>query len=248
MRTASSPSLPSGLGAARIGLQAGGLDPGDGAGFVLVRRVAGNAGRADDVAIGIADENAARIGNQPAAAGGGQRGEELRRVGGALEQGARAEAHAERPPGFAEGDVEAQDAGLVLALEGDEMAAGVEYGDGQRRAVGVAAFLQRGVDDGAGLGEGENGHDNSTMAQFIRSLILARAARAHSSSKFPPGAPPTPIPPIGSLPAMMVTPPGVKVTLGRLPSDAVVLGFLLTRSKIALVESSFRTGASEAAV
>ena len=56
------------------------------------------------------------------------------------------------------------------------------------------------------------------------------------------------MPPIGLPAAMMVTPPGVKVTLGRLPSEAVVLGFLLSRSKIALVESSLRTGASEAAV
>ena len=32
-------------------------------------------------------------------------------------------------PGFAERDVEAQDSGLVLALEGDEMAAGIEDGD-----------------------------------------------------------------------------------------------------------------------
>ncbi len=42
---------------------------------------------------------------------------------------------------------------------------------------------------------------------FIRSLILARAARAHSSSNWPPGAPLTPIAPIAFPPAMMVTPP-----------------------------------------
>jgi hypothetical protein len=83
---------------------------------------------------------------------------------------------------------------------------------------------------------------------FILSLILAKAARAQSSSKFPPGAPPIPMPPIGSAPTKMVTPPGVKVIFGRLPSDAVVAGFLLMRSKIALVESSLRTGASETAV
>ena len=42
---------------------------------------------------------------------------------------------------------------------------------------------------------------------FIRSLILASAARAHSSSNWPPGAPLTPIAPIAFPPAMMVTPP-----------------------------------------
>ena len=34
------------------------------------------------------------------------------------------------------------------------------------------------------------------MAYLIRSAILARAARAHSSSNWPPGAPLTPIPPM----------------------------------------------------
>jgi hypothetical protein len=42
---------------------------------------------------------------------------------------------------------------------------------------------------------------------FIRSWIFAMAARAHSSSKLPPGAPLTPIPPIAFPPTMMVTPP-----------------------------------------
>ena len=42
---------------------------------------------------------------------------------------------------------------------------------------------------------------------FIRSRILARAARAHSSSNWPPGAPLTPIAPIAIPLAMMVTPP-----------------------------------------
>src|SRR5437868_14591420 len=42
---------------------------------------------------------------------------------------------------------------------------------------------------------------------FIRSWILAMAARAHSSSKLPPGAPLTPIPAIVFPPAMIATPP-----------------------------------------
>ena len=71
---------------------------------------------------------------------------------------ARAEAHAERAPGLAEGDVEAQQPRLVLALERDEMAAGIEHRDGERRAIGVAAFLERGVDDGGGLRKRDDGH------------------------------------------------------------------------------------------
>ena len=52
---------------------------------------------------------------------------------------AGAEAHAESTPGLGEGDVETQDAGAVLALEDDEMTAGVEHGHGQRGEVLPAA-------------------------------------------------------------------------------------------------------------
>src|SRR5712672_269758 len=90
------------------------------------------------------------------------------------------------------------------------------------------------------------GHDE--FYHFIRSAIFFNAASAQSWSKLPPGAPPTPMPPIGSLPAKIVTPPGVNVMLGRLPSEVVVLGFLETRSNSSLVLFSLRTGTSEAAV
>src|SRR5262249_33922306 len=155
------------LAAARIGLETRRLDAGDRTGLVLVGRVAGNADRPDDVAARVADEHAARIGNEPATAGGRQRREELRRVGGTLEQGARAEAHAERAPGFAVRDVEAQDARLVLALECDQVAAGVEDRHGQRRAVGLAPVLERDVDYDTGLGQGDNGHGGSPVLSRV---------------------------------------------------------------------------------
>ena len=66
----------------------------------------------------------------------------------AVSELARAEAHTERAPRFAVGDVEAQDARLVLALERHQMPPGIEHRDRQRRAVGLAAFFQSGVDDG----------------------------------------------------------------------------------------------------
>src|SRR5262249_62372740 len=50
---------------------------------------------------------------------------------------------------------------------------------------------------------------------FTRSLILAKAVRAHSSSNCPPGAPLTPIPPIAVSPALIVTPPTAWVTRRR---------------------------------
>ncbi len=72
-----------------------------------------------------------------------------------LAKRARAETHAERAPGFAESDVEPQNAGFVLALERDEMAAGIEHGDGERREIAVAGFFQGDVDDGGGLRESD---------------------------------------------------------------------------------------------
>ena len=90
----------------------------------------------------------AGIADHAAAAHRRQHGEELRRVGRALGERARAEAHAERAPGFAEGDVEAQDSRLVLALEGDEMPAGIEHRDRERLEFLVAAGLEGDVDDG----------------------------------------------------------------------------------------------------
>src|ERR1051326_1069428 len=134
-----------------IGLQPGRFDAGDGAHFVLVGGVAGNAAGADDVAVGIADQHAARIADHAAAARRRQHGEELRRLRRTARQGGRAETHAERAPGFAEGDVETQDAGFVLALERDQMAAVIEHRDGERSQIVVAAFLQRDIDDGGSL-------------------------------------------------------------------------------------------------
>src|SRR4029450_12154702 len=80
------------------------LDAGDRAGLVAVRRVAGNADRADDVASSVSDQHAARIGHHAYVARRRQHGEELRRLGRSRSQRARAEAHAERAPGLAERD------------------------------------------------------------------------------------------------------------------------------------------------
>ena len=102
----------------------------------------------------VANEHAARIGDHAAAARRRQHGEELRGFRRAASQRARAEAHAERAPGFAEGDVETQDAGFILALERDQVAAGIEHGDGERREIGLARLFQRDIDDGGSLRKG----------------------------------------------------------------------------------------------
>src|SRR2546425_5553004 len=70
------------------------------------------------------------------------------------------------------------------------------------------------------------------------------AARAHSSSNWPPGAPLTPIAPTGFPPAMTVTPPTAYVTLGSGVCGTVVAGFLAIRSATAFVLSSLRASVS----
>jgi hypothetical protein len=130
--------------------------------------------RADDVAGRVPDQHAAGIGDHAPAARRRQHGEELRSLGRAPRKRARAEAHAERAPGFAEGDVEAQEPRLVLALERDEVPAGIEHGDGERRAIGIAALLERGVDNGGGLRERDDGHGGSIDAVMMVSSSRKR--------------------------------------------------------------------------
>src|SRR5258708_27991648 len=96
---------------ARIALQSSGLDAGDRAGLILVGRVARNPDRPDDVAAVVADQHAARIGDHTPAARRIECIEELGRIGGALEQRARTEAHAKSAPSHTTGDVVNKDAG-----------------------------------------------------------------------------------------------------------------------------------------
>src|SRR5215467_1719792 len=117
---------------ARIGLEAGRLDAGYPAFLVVLRSVAGDPDRADDLVCAVADQNPANDRHEPAAARRRERGEEQLRARRAPGERPPAEPHAEGCPGLAEGDVEPEDAGLVLALEGDEMPAGIEHGDGKR--------------------------------------------------------------------------------------------------------------------
>src|SRR5215204_1027068 len=137
--------------AARIGLQSGSLDSRNRTYLIIVRRIARNADGADRGACGIADQHATRIGNHTPAACGCEAGEKHRRLFGTLEQSSGTEAHAERAPGFAERDIEPQNAGLVLALESHQMPAGIQQSDGQRRKILLAALFQSGVENGSGL-------------------------------------------------------------------------------------------------
>ncbi len=60
-------------------------------------------------------------------------------------QQARPLAQGDRAPGLARGHVGANQAGTVLALQGQHMPAGIEHRHRQRRGVDLAARSQRGV-------------------------------------------------------------------------------------------------------
>src|SRR5262249_29235968 len=140
----------SGRVGARIGLQPRRRDARDGTFLVVLGGVAGNADRANDIATRVLNEHAAGHWHEASLAHGRECRVELRLARGAARERARAESHAERAPGFAERNVEAQDAGLVLALEGDEVAACIEHGDCKRRELGLAPGLERDADEGGG--------------------------------------------------------------------------------------------------
>ncbi len=99
---------------------------------------------------------------------------EGRRCGGTGRPARRAEAHAERAPGLAEGDVEPEDAGTVLALERHQVAA---LHRALRHSAGrtlLAPLAQGGGDDGVGEVESQAGHAGSPL----RAQACARRHKA----------------------------------------------------------------------
>src|SRR5207302_6010713 len=99
---------------ASIGAKAGTLDAVHGAGLVLVRSVAADPDRADDLARGVADQHAAGHRHDAAARGRHQRLQEYRVGAGAAGEFAAAKAHPKSAPGLAHRDLGPQQAGAVL--------------------------------------------------------------------------------------------------------------------------------------
>src|SRR5512135_1719910 len=112
--------LRTGLG--RIAAVACGLDGRDGAVFILVRSVAADAHGTDGLPVRIQNQHAARDRDEAPVGCCSQRAEEGRTTGQTVADRARGHAHAERGPGLAECDIEAQHAAAVFALERDEVA------------------------------------------------------------------------------------------------------------------------------
>src|ERR1044071_7645196 len=100
---------------AGIGCQAGALDAVHGADLVLVRGVAADPDGTDDLAAGVANQDAARHRHDPSARGGHQRLQENRVGGGAAREFAAAKPHAENAPRLSAGDLGAQQTRAVVA-------------------------------------------------------------------------------------------------------------------------------------
>src|SRR5262249_36854705 len=127
--------------------------------LVLVRRVAADADRADGGAARVEDEDSARDGDELTARGGDDGRDEVGAIAQALGDGARWDAHAESAASLALSDLHAQQSATVLALEGDQVAARVEHGDGERQEVLGTRGAKSAVNDRAGLLERETGGD-----------------------------------------------------------------------------------------
>ena len=126
------------------GDDAGRFDSGDCRRFIEFRRVARDADRADHLALGVADEHAARHRNEPARDDLRERVEELRRP---LRERARSHAHRERAAGFADRDVAAIQTRPLFRGERLERTARVEHRDAHRLEVRGARVCERCRDD-----------------------------------------------------------------------------------------------------
>src|SRR5690242_7356701 len=163
----------------RIGRESRRADAADGAVLVLVGGVAADADRADDGGT-VADEDAARDGNETAVGGGGQRAHEVRTIGEPIAQRPARLTHAERAPRLADRDVGTEDARAVLALERDELTAGVEHGDGQRHHGVLSSGRERRLDDHHRLLErdarhGQRAPDRGRAAAMTSAACFATA-------------------------------------------------------------------------
>src|SRR6267378_550440 len=114
------------IGLAGIGGKSGALDAVNGTGLVVLGNIAADADGPDDLAGPVADQHAPRHRDYPAAGGSTECLDEGGTGGGAAGELAPAEPHPQRTPGLAAGDLGAQQARPVLALQCLQLTDGVE--------------------------------------------------------------------------------------------------------------------------
>src|SRR5258708_9998937 len=126
--------------------------------LVALPGIAGDADRADDFAVRVADQQAAGFGKQLLVARRDQITHEDRPLLGALMHQARAAPERERRIGFAESHLETDHRGAVFLLEGFHLAARLDHDDAERPAIEFYAARDSGVDDAVGLRHCDRAH------------------------------------------------------------------------------------------
>ena len=86
------------------------------------------------------------------------------------------EAHSERAPSLAVGNIKSEETGTVLSFESDSVATCVQHNDGERRKVAPTPFRDCRINNGAGLSQCDCRH-GSSIIRFVscscaRSCIL----------------------------------------------------------------------------
>src|ERR1700685_2845926 len=157
-----------------------------GGGFlVALPGIAGDADRADDFALGIADQQAARLGKQLLVARRDQIAHEDRPLFGALMHQARAAPKRERRIGFAECHLETDHRRAILLLEGFHLAARLDHDHADRTAVELDTARDSGVDDAVGLRHCDRSHgrklignpSGAVLCHLLRQPAIGRTLR-----------------------------------------------------------------------
>jgi len=101
--------------------------------LIHIRQIPADPHRPQHIPCLIADQHTSRCRHDAALPQAVERGDEGWALLGVQGQQAGAFAQGDGAPGFADGDLGAQQAGAVFALQGDQVPAGVQYRDGQGR-------------------------------------------------------------------------------------------------------------------
>src|SRR6516164_6391213 len=170
-----------------VGPEAARMDAVDGAQIVDLVDVAGDAERPHDLARIVADELAAAFQEQGPVGKLGERLHEGRLLLGLLQHLARGAIERKRRESLAVGDLEAQQRGAVLLVEGLHAPTGVEHDRAQRIGVALLGGREGALDDPDGLGEADGAHAISWMAALERGDLstIRRPALQHRWSMIP---------------------------------------------------------------
>jgi hypothetical protein len=127
----------------------------DRADFVIVRKVTAHSDGPEYFPVGIQDEDATGHWNDTALGDADQRAVKSWGSSGTLRERAPSSAHSERAPRLAQRNIRSENARMVLSLECNEMATGIQHRDGHRFELELFGALQRSVDHPRGCFETE---------------------------------------------------------------------------------------------